>query len=150
MADEKTAEQLQVAVQTLTQQLAERDQAFGVLKTRLEIAEKAATGAKAATDQATALTTSLSNATGKYQALLAQANPDIPAELIKGSTVEELDSSLASSKVIVQKVRESLEAQAQAIQIPAGAPARGGLDLASLSPDAKIKVGLEQHDKKLH
>jgi len=135
-------------VEALTRQLGERDHAFGELKARLEKAEAAAASAQAATDIATATTAALTDTIARYQSLLTQTNPEIPAEMIKGGTVAELDASLISGKAIVQKVRESLEAQAQATPIPAGAPARTGIDLSSLSPHEKIIEGLKQHDRR--
>jgi hypothetical protein len=158
MADEQKQTQ-ETEVEALTRKLGERDQAFAPLKAELEQTKQAlaaktqetdaaASSARAAVESAAALTAALTDATAKYQALLVQTNPEIPADLIKGSTVAEIDASLASAKTIVQKVKESIEAQDKATPIPAGAPPRQAPDLESLSATEKIKAGLLQHDNK--
>jgi len=141
-------------IAALTRQLAERDHAFGALKDELEQTktDAAASSARAATEAAAPLTAALTDAAAKYQALIVQTNPEIPAELIKGNTVAELEASLASGKAIVQKVKANLDAQTQAADsvspIPAGAPPRQGVDLSSLSAHEKIIEGIKQRDSK--
>jgi len=133
-------------VEALKRQLGERDQAFAPLKAELEQVKQQLAAKTKTEEQVAALTDALTDATAKYQALLVQSNPEIPADLIKGNTVAEIDAALASAKTIVQKVKESIEAQDKAAPIPAGAPLRQGLDLDSLSPTQKIIEGLKQHD----
>jgi len=141
-------------IAALTRQLGERDHAFGALKAELEQAktDAAASSAKAATDAAAPLTAALIDAAARYQALIVLTNPEIPAQLIVGNTIAELEASLTIGKAIVQKVKESLEAQALAAEsaspIPAGAPPRQGIDLSSLSPQEKIMEGLRQRDRR--
>lgn len=147
MPEETTTTQ-KTEIAALTRQLGERDHAFGELKARLELAEAAAATAQAAAEIAIAPTATLADAIARYQTLLTQTNPEVPAEMIKGSTIAELETSVASGKALVTKVKESLEAQAQATPIPAGAPVRQGIDLSGLSPTEKIKVGLQQRDRK--
>ncbi len=144
MADEHQ----ETEVEALTRQLGERDQAFAPLKAELEQTKQALAAKTQTEEQVTALTAALTDAAAKYQALLVKTNPEIPADMIKGSTVAELEASLASGKAIVQKVKESLDAQAQATPVPPGAPTRQGPDLSGLSPQAKIIEGLKQHDRK--
>lgn len=82
---------------------------------------------------------------------LLRANPLIPAELLDAGSLEGLKASLQSAEQVVGRVRQRLEEEqrsaAQAWRVPAGAPARGGVDLESLSPGEKIRHGLSQ---KLH
>jgi hypothetical protein len=141
-------------VEALTRQLGQRDHAFGALKAELEQAktDAAASSARAATDAAAPLTAALIDAAARYQALIVLTNPEIPAQLIVGNTIAELEASLTIGKAIVQKVKQSLEAQALAAEsaspIPAGAPPRQGIDLSSLSPQEKIMEGLRQRDRR--
>lgn len=146
MSDEQTTQQ-ETEVEALKRQLGERDQAFAPLKAELEQVKQQLAAKTQTEEQVATLTAALTDATAKYQALLVQSNPDIPADLIKGDSVAELEASLANAKTIVQKVKESIEAQAQATPIPAGAPPRQGVDLSSLSPQEKIILGLQQHDR---
>ena len=145
-------------IAALTRQLGERDHAFGALKAELEQAkaDAAASSARTAAESAAAITAAVADAAARYQALIVQTNPEIPAELIVGNTIAELEASLARGKSIVQKVKTNLDAQAQAAEslvdsvnpIPAGAPPRQGIDLSSLSPQEKIIEGLKQRDRK--
>jgi len=146
MVDELNPPETEIAA--LTRQLAERDHAFGELKTRLETAEATASTAAESAKKAAAGDIALIDATSKYQALLVQTNPDIPAEIIKGGTIAELEASLISGKAIVQHVKQTLEAQALAAPIPAGAPERTPVDLSSLTPHELIMEGIRHHDSR--
>ena len=83
-----------------------------------------------------------------YKKLAASSNPLIPAEAIQGATIEEVKDSLDRALKLVANVQESLSKQAQASSIPAGAPARAGLDTSAMSTKDKINYGLEQARKK--
>ena len=137
-------------IAALTRQLGERDHAFGALKAELEQTktDAAASSARTAAESAAMVSAAVADAAARYQALIVQTNPEIPAELIVGNTIAELEASLARGKSIVQKVKANLDAQAQAAPIPAGAPPRQGIDLSSLSPQEKIIEGLKQRDRK--
>jgi uncharacterized coiled-coil protein SlyX len=81
----------------------------------------------------------LSQAVEAYRALVVKANPAVPEELISGDSVEEIDQSLASAQVLVDRVRQELEVEIAAAKIPAGAPPRKPLDFSALSPKEKIQ-----------
>jgi chromosome segregation ATPase len=83
-----------------------------------------------------------------YKKLAASSNPLIPVEAISGATVEEVKDSLDRALKLVANVQESLSKQAQASSIPAGAPARAGLDTSAMSTKEKINYGLEQARRK--
>jgi molecular chaperone GrpE (heat shock protein) len=83
-----------------------------------------------------------------YKKLAASSIPLIPAEAISGATIEEVKDSLDRARKLVANVQESLSKQAQASSIPAGAPARAGLDTSTMSTKDKINYGLEQARKK--
>ena len=70
--------------------------------------------------------------------------PDLPADLVEGDTVEEVDVAVARARQTVAQIRQHLEQQAQAQRVPAGAPARGGPDPSALTPGEKIRLGLRQ------
>ena len=80
----------------------------------------------------------------RYRELVLQQAPELPAELVTGETVEEIDVALERARETVSKVRGHLESQAQAGRVPVGAPARSGPDLSALSPEEKIRFGLNQ------
>ncbi len=70
------------------------------------------------------------------------ANPDIPAELITGSTMTEVLESVSRARDLVKKVRELAAQEAGAARVPAGAPGRQPPDLDGLSPRDKIALGV--------
>jgi chromosome segregation ATPase len=84
----------------------------------------------------------LSQAVASYRARVIESNPEVPAELIEGDTIETIDSSLQSAKALISKVREGLEAEIRTARIPAGAPQRAPIDLSALSPREKIQHGI--------
>ena len=118
-------------VETLKGQLAEANAAHSELVEELE-------GAKAA----------YAYAVEDYKKLVLQSNPLFTADIICGTTIDELKASMEKASLFASKVKAGLEAQAQAQAaasvVPAGAPARTGPDLASLSTKEKINYGLEQ------
>jgi len=73
---------------------------------------------------------------------VVQANPGVLAELITGDTVEEVNESLKNAQVLVDRVRQEMEAEASKTRIPAGAPQRAPLDLSALSPREKIQYAI--------
>jgi len=86
----------------------------------------------------------LADAAHKYRDLLLASAPEIPAELVSGDTVEEVDASFAAARGVVEEVRRRMEAQANAERVPAGAPPRTAPDLSGLSPAEKIAFALSQ------
>jgi len=84
----------------------------------------------------------LQAAAGKYREALLAAAPELPAELVDGGSIEEVEASLEQARQTVRQVRDRLESQAQAGRVPMGSPPRGAPDLSSLSPVEKIRLGL--------
>jgi uncharacterized coiled-coil protein SlyX len=85
---------------------------------------------------------SLAQAVSSYRALVVQANPSVPEELITGDSIEAIDNSVAAAQTLVEKVRRELEAEIAGAKIPAGAPLRTPLDLSALSPQEKIQYAI--------
>jgi chromosome segregation ATPase len=77
----------------------------------------------------------------RYRAVLVQALPDIPAELIRGESLDDLDRAATVAREMVSWARQQAQAAAASL-IPAGSPARGTPDLGSLSPAEKIRMGI--------
>jgi len=83
-----------------------------------------------------------SRAIEKYRESLLASAPEVPAELVQGETVEDLETSLVQGRQLVERIRHQLESKAKKERVPAGAPIRKGPDLTSLSPTEKIVYGL--------
>ena len=77
------------------------------------------------------------------QALLASA-PELPAEMVQGGTVAELEAAFASAKALADRVRQQVESEAAQERVPAGAPPRRGVDASALSSQQKILLGLRR------
>ncbi len=86
----------------------------------------------------------LQSAADRYRELALEQTPELPADLVSGATVEEVDESLQRARETVSKVRGHLESQAQAGKVPVGAPPRSEPDLSGLSTEEKISYGLQQ------
>lgn len=78
----------------------------------------------------------------RYREAVLAGEPHLPAELVGGETVEEIEESLARARQTVAQVRQHLEQQAQALRVPPGATTRSVPDLEGLSPAEKIRLGL--------
>jgi len=129
---------LQDKVATLEADLATKTQDVEALKGQVATTIEELEGAKAA----------YAYAVEDFKNLAASSNPLIPAEVIYGTTIEEVKASLDRASKLVANVQESLSKQAQASVVPAGAPARTGPDTEGLSTKEKINLGLEQAKKK--
>ncbi|MEE8373004.1 MAG: hypothetical protein V3R87_04780 [Dehalococcoidia bacterium] len=90
-----------------------------------------------------ALKESLNEAVAKYRAAVLSSAPGVPEELIHGQTLEEIDASLEKARSITSNIRSQLQAEAQAIQVPAGAPGRQPASLEGLSGEALIAHALK-------
>ncbi len=86
----------------------------------------------------------LANAVNSYRTLITENNSEIPAELITGDSIEEIDGSLVKAKLLVGKIRQGLESQIAAARIPGGAPVRSDPDISGLSPIEKIKYAMNK------
>ena len=94
--------------------------------------------------EADALRAQLADAANRYRELLLAGSPEVPAELVTGATIEEVDASFAAARGVVDQVRRRIEEQAGAEHVPAGAPPRTAPDLSGLSPADKIAYALSR------
>jgi DNA repair exonuclease SbcCD ATPase subunit len=83
-------------------------------------------------------------ASARYRQALLSASPEVPADMVTGESVEEVEASLAAARQTVAQIRQHLESQAQSGRVPAGAPPRQTPDLSALTPEEKIRMGLER------
>ncbi|MCY4576417.1 MAG: hypothetical protein OXC55_07480 [Chloroflexi bacterium] len=105
-------------------------------------------------EQVISLERELSTTVSRYRLALLDTAPEVPGDLVSGETAEDLESSLAKAKGVVEQVRtrllEGMESTSQdteqpLVGIPAGAPPRTLNDgSADLSAREKITLGLER------
>jgi hypothetical protein len=84
----------------------------------------------------------LAGVTQRYRELAVRAEPDLPAELITGDTVDAIDASLVTARELTERVRRRIAENTQAARVPAGAPERRGFDVSAMTPEQKIRHGL--------
>jgi len=95
-------------------------------------------------EEVEALQGRLGQAAAKYRDLLLAQAPQVPAELVVGESIEEVEEAMERARRTVAQVRDHLEAQARSERVPAGSPPRGQPDLSALSPAEKIRLGLQR------
>ncbi|MPZ98707.1 MAG: hypothetical protein GEU80_05075 [Dehalococcoidia bacterium] len=83
-------------------------------------------------------------AVARYREAVLASEPDLPPELVRGETLEELDSSLASAREAVAQIRQRLVDASAPRGFPVGAPARGAHRAGGMSAAEKIAYGLQQ------
>lgn len=91
-------------------------------------------------------------AVARYRDAALTAEPDLPADLISGETLEEVDASLAAARRTVAQIRQRLAEEAETAEsfargFPAGAPARLGPSTEGMSAAEKIARGLERRGR---
>lgn len=132
---EKELEQTKLDIRARDETISQRDE-------RIKELEGGVAESEAMTSELEHLQQELAQAVEKYKAMVVWSNPDIPEELLRGSSLEEIDASVEQAKGLVDKVRKQIEEQVQATRIPAGAPPRAAPDLEAMSPGEKIKYAL--------
>ena len=83
-------------------------------------------------------------AVAAYRELVAQANPGLVAEMIKGETIEAINESVKNARSLVDRVKQEVGAENARVRVPAGAPQRTLPDLSALSAREKIKYAMEK------
>ncbi len=135
--------------------VSEAEQALSAKITALEaaVAEKEAVIVEAkktldarAADYST-LKTSFDEAVKSYRKLAVGSNPLFIEELIAGTTIAEIESSMTRAAALVGKVRSKIEEDLKNLTIPAGAPERSGPDTSGYSPREKIAAGIKKQNK---
>src|SRR3972149_5672806 len=82
----------------------------------------------------------------KYREARLAASPHIPAHLVSGEEVAEIDEQLVAAERVVSEMRERMEKERrrESPAVPAGSPVRRAPDYTDLPAGEKIKLGLQQ------
>ncbi len=130
-------------VERLREHTADREARASHLESQLvELREELAQARSSAEEREATLSQQVRLSAERYREAVLASEPELPAELVTGASVEEIDASLERARETVARVRGHLESQAQAGRVPAGAPERSGPDLSALSAEEKIRLGL--------
>ena len=119
--------------------MAELKQALAAKDSEIAVLNQAVNDAKG---EAAGLAGELAKAVATYRELVMQANPGVLAEMITGSTIEEVNASLESARALMEKVKRGIEAETARTRIPAGAPQRAAPDMSALTAREKIQYAL--------
>ena len=94
------------------------------------------------------LTANFEAAVGAYRSQVLKVNPLIPAEMILGNTIADIDQATEKANSLVGKIKEGLTLEIQQTTIPAGAPGRTPPDTSTMTTREKITQGIEKARKK--
>lgn len=84
-------------------------------------------------------------AVARYREAVLAAEPDLPPEMVRGESIEDVDASIAAARTMVARVRERVEARRPSERgFPAGAPARESSARGNLTARQKIAAGLQE------
>ena len=136
-ASEEAASQEATSAEALDQRVAELEAEATQLRAALEERDIAMSRLQG---QAT-------SAVAKYRDALLSASSEVPQELVAGQTIEEIDTSMAQARQMVERIRNQIEAQTASERVPSGVPLRSAPALSSLSPAAKIAYGLTRNER---
>ena len=128
---------LKERIAALETEVGSKSQDMDVLKTKLSDSEKGFAS----------LTSNFEGAVSAYKAAALKANPLIPAELVSGATIAEIDASVDKAIAIVGKIKEGLGKETQTVTVPAGAPGRTPPDLSAMTTKEKINHGINARRK---
>ena len=65
------------------------------------------------------ISNALAQAVASYKALVVETNPEVPAELITGDTIDAVNESLENAKALIDRVRQGIEEEALKTKVPA-------------------------------
>jgi len=120
------------AITELEQMVASKDSEIVALKQAMTESDK----------KLADISNALTQAVASYKALVVETNPEVPAEMITGDTIDAVNESLENAKALIDRVRQGIEEEALRTKVPAGAPQRTPLDLSVLSPREKIQYAI--------
>ena len=92
--------------------------------------------------EAAGLRQQLRQAALRYRETRLAAHPEVPADMVGGETIEEIDQQVEAALKLVSQVKDSLQAGSQAARVPIGSPPRRAPDLSALPAAEKIRLGL--------
>jgi len=86
----------------------------------------------------------LREAVERYRGALLAGAPEVPAELVAGATLDEVDASFAAAREALARIRTEVALSLEREGFPVGAPARDDLgSIEGMSAAEKIAYGLE-------
>ena len=82
-------------------------------------------------------------AVARYRDALLAAEPELPADLVRGDSIEEIDAAVEVARGAVRRIREQVAAE-RPRGFPVGAPARSIDRHGPMTAHEKIAAGLQE------
>jgi chromosome segregation ATPase len=82
-----------------------------------------------------------------YKDLIRKTNPLVPADMITGGSISDINTSLENAANLVNRIKANVEENNTNNSVPAGAPGRTEPDISTMSTREKISYGLQQSKK---
>jgi chromosome segregation ATPase len=136
---EEALEEAKAELETLRDAMADREARAAQLETEAEALREQLARSQEASE---AKASEAASAAQRYRALVLERSPELPEDLVTGTTVEEIDEAVERARETVSKVVAHLESKAAAGRVPVGAPARSQPDISRMSTEEKIALGL--------
>jgi hypothetical protein len=115
---------------------------LAAMRTAAEAAAEAEAAAQR--DYLDAAEARLRTAAERYRDLVVRTEPELPPDLIAGDDIDAVEASAAAAREIVERIRARVDEARNVPRIPAGSPPRTAPDMSALSPEQKIRIGLER------
>ena len=82
-----------------------------------------------------------------YKDLIRKTNPVIPADMITGTSIADINTSLENAANLVNQIKAKVDENNTNNSVPAGAPGRTEPDISAMSTREKISYGLQKSKK---
>ena len=91
----------------------------------------------------------LREAAVRYRAAKLHGAPEVPEGLVRaGESLDEIDAEFEAAQRVVSQLREKMQEERQSPRIPVGSPQRRAPDVFGLSATEKIRLGIEERDRR--
>jgi DNA repair exonuclease SbcCD ATPase subunit len=147
----KSAAAVEEATKPLTDRIATLEQDLQTKDVDLQAKNEELTAVKTQLSEKdtgfVSLTEERDGAITAYKELVQKTNPVIPADMITGTNIAEINASLEKANTLVTQIRTKLEENNNNNSVPAGAPGRTEPDISGMSTREKISYGLQKSKK---
>ena len=147
----KSATAIEEATRPLTDRITSLEQQIEAKTTDLQARDEELTEVKSQLSERdtgfASLAVEKDNAVEAYRDLVRKTNPVIPADMIAGASIADINASLENANNLVNRIKAKVDENNADNSIPAGAPGRTEPDISAMSTREKISYGLQQSKK---
>ena len=136
-AIEEATRPLTDRITSLEQEITAKDEELNTVKVQLSEKDTGFTSLAAEKD----------TAVEAYKDLIRKTNPLIPADMITGANITDINTSLENATSLVNQIKAKVDENNNNNSVPAGAPGRTEPDISAMSTREKISYGLQKSRK---